>query len=39
MGVRKDNSEKPIVVVQALEGVLGKQIQYNIEIFEKKVQS
>jgi len=31
----KDNPEKVIVVVQALEGVLGKHIQENIEIFEK----
>ena len=31
----KDNPEKAIVVVQALEGVLGKHIQENIEIFEK----
>ena len=35
----KDNPEKAIVVVQALEGVLGKHIQENIEIFEKMVQS
>ena len=34
-GVSKDNSEKAIVVVQALEGVLGKHIQENIEIFER----
>ena len=34
-GVSKDNPEKAIVVVQALEGVLGKHIQENIEIFEK----
>ena len=34
-GVCKDNPEKAIVVVQALEGVLGKHIQKNIEIFEK----
>ena len=34
-GVSKDNSEKVIVVVQALESVLGKHIQENIEIFEK----
>jgi|TARA_B100001540_G_scaffold85971_1_gene77562 hypothetical protein len=34
-GVSKDNPEKAIVVVQALEGVLGKHIQKNIEIFEK----
>ena len=33
-GVRK-NPEKALVVVQALEGVLGKHIQENIEIFEK----
>ena len=38
-GVSKDNPEKAIVVVQALEGVLGKHIQENIEIFEKIVQS
>ena len=31
----KNNPEKAIVVVQALEGVLGKHIQENIEIFEK----
>ena len=34
-GVSKDNPEKASVVVQALEGVLGKHIQENIEIFEK----
>ena len=34
-GVSKDNPKKAIVVVQALEGVLGKHIQENIEIFEK----
>ena len=34
-GVSKDNPEKVIVVVQALESVLGKHIQENIEIFEK----
>ena len=34
-GVSKDNPEKAIVVVQALEGVLGKHIKENIEIFEK----
>ena len=34
-GVSKDNPEKAIVVVQALEGVSGKHIQENIEIFEK----
>ena len=34
-GVSKDNPEKAIVIVQALEGVLGKHIQENIEIFEK----
>lgn len=34
-GVSKDNPEKAIVVVQALEGVIGKHIQENIEIFEK----
>ena len=34
-GLSKDNPEKAIVVVQALEGVLGKHIQENIEIFEK----
>ena len=38
-GINKDNPEKAIVVVQALEGVLGKHIQENIEIFEKMVQS
>ena len=31
----KEKPEKAIVVVQALEGVLGKHIQENIEIFEK----
>ena len=31
----KDNPEKAIVVVQALEGVLGNHIQENIEIFKK----
>jgi len=35
-GVNKDNPEKAIVIVQALEGVLGKHIHENIEIFEKK---
>ena len=35
-GVSKDNPEKAIVVAHALEGVLGKHIQENIEIFEKK---
>ena len=39
IGVSKNNPEKAIVVVQALEGVLGKNIQENIEIFEKMVQS
>ena len=34
-GVSEDNPEKAIVVVQALEGVLGKHIQENIEVFEK----
>ena len=34
-GVNKDNPEKAIVIVQALEGVLGKHIHENIEIFEK----
>ena len=34
-GVNKDNPEKAIVIVQALEGVLGKYIQENIELFEK----
>ena len=34
-GVSKDNPKKAIVVVQALEGVLGKHIQENIEIFKK----
>ncbi len=33
--VSKDNPEKAIVAVQALEGVLWKRIQENIEIFEK----
>ena len=32
-GVSKDNPEKAIVVVQALESVLGKHIQENIQIF------
>jgi len=36
-GVSKENSEKAIVVVQALESVLRKHIQENIEIFEKNV--
>ena len=34
-GVSKDNPEKAIVVVQGLEGVLGKHIQKNIQKFEK----
>ena len=34
-GVSKDNPEKAIVVVQALEGVLGKHIKEKIEIFKK----
>ena len=34
-GVNKDNPEKAIVIVQALEDVLGKHIHENIEIFEK----
>ncbi len=34
-GVSKDNPEKAIVVLQALEGVSGKNIQENIEIFKK----
>ena len=38
-GVSKDNPEKAIVIVQALEGVLRKHIQENIELFEKVVQS
>ena len=33
-GDSKDNPEKAIVVVQALEGVLEKHIQKKIEIFE-----
>ena len=37
-GVNKDNPEKAIVIVQALEGVLGKHIHENIDIFEKMVQ-
>ena len=35
-GVNKDNTEKAIVIVQALEGLIGKHIHENIEIFEKK---
>ena len=35
-GFSKENPEKAIFVVQALEGVLGKRIQENIQIFEKK---
>ena len=38
-GVSKDNSEKTIDVVRPLEGVIGKHIQENIQIFEKMVQS
>ena len=34
-GVSKDNPDKAILLVQALEGVLGKHIQVNFEIFEK----
>ena len=34
-GVTKNNPEEAIVVVQASEGVLGKYIQENIEIFKK----
>ena len=34
-GVSKEKPEKALVVVQALEGVLGKHIQENIKIFEK----
>ena len=34
-GVSKEKPEKAIVVVQALEGVLGKHIQKNIEILKK----
>ena len=34
-GVSKDNPEKAIVVVQALEGVLGKHLQENIKILKK----
>ena len=34
-GVSKENRDKAIVVVEALQGVLGKHIQENIEIFEK----
>ena len=33
-GVSKDNPAKTIVVVQTLEGVLGKHIQENIEIYK-----
>ena len=33
--VSKENPQKAIIEVQALEGVLGKHIQENIEIFEK----
>jgi hypothetical protein len=35
-GVSKENPEEPIVVVQALEAVLGRHIQENIEILKKK---
>ena len=38
-GVSKDNPEKAIILVQALEGVLGKHIQENIEILNKMVRS
>ena len=34
-GVSKDSPEKAIVEVQDLQGVLGKHIQENIEIFEE----
>ena len=34
-GVSKDNAEKAIFVFKALEGVLGKHIKENIEIYEK----
>ena len=34
-GVSKINPEKAIVVVQALDSVLGKHIQENIQIFKK----
>ena len=34
-GVSKDNPEKAIVVVQALEGVLGKHLQENIQLLKK----
>ena len=34
-GVSKDNPEKGSVIVQALEGVLAKHIQENIEILKK----
>ena len=36
-GVNKDNSHESIVVVQALDSVLGKHIKEIIEIFEKLV--
>tara|TARA_B100000579_G_scaffold234176_1_gene191938 strand:- start:97 stop:333 length:237 start_codon:yes stop_codon:yes gene_type:complete len=38
-GVSKNNPEEAIVVVHALEGVLGKHIQEFSEIFENMVQS
>ena len=34
-GISKDNPKKEIVVVQALEVVLGKHIKKNFDIFEK----
>ena len=37
-GACKDNPEKAIVIVQALEGVLGKHIHENIEILKNMVQ-
>ena len=38
-GVSKVNPEKAIVVVQALEGVLGKHIQEKMKYLKKMVQS
>ena len=38
-GVSKDKPKKAIVVVQALEGVLGKHIKRTLKYLKKMVQS
>ena len=35
IGVSKDNPHKPIVIVHAEEGIVGKHIQHDFDTFEK----